>query len=386
MCPLQSLWKILQPDLTRRPRLLELLSLLDRAAGFLRRRQAAVRRAEHNLAVFYDQVWREAAAALGASVEPLGQGVLEIRLGDTMTRLNQNATAIDDLATFRVVRTKPVIYRLLEKHGIPTPRHVTFSMDDMGPAVAFLEGSDGDCVVKPASGTGGGLGVATGIRTRWQLARAAFAAGAHGDDVLIEEQLEGDNYRLLYLDGVLIDAVLRRPPTVIGDGRSSLRRLVAQANAERAQRGRQLSHGLLSIDLDMKRTLARQGYSFRSVPRAGTVVTLKTAINENGGADNITATDLLCPEVIAEGARAARITGVRLAGVDVLTRDPTVPLHEAGGVILEVNSPPGYFWHYHKRDGSFALAVPVLRCLLGLPAASESCGPSPPEAALQGVE
>ena len=35
-----------------------------------------------------------------------------------------------------------------------------------------------------------------------------------------------------------------------------------------------------------------------------------------------------------------------------------------GGVVLEVNSPPGYFWHYKKRDGPFPVAVHVLNALL----------------------
>ena len=44
--------------------------------------------------------------------------------------------------------------------------------------------------------------------------------------------------------------------------------------------------GLLTLDLDMKRTLAKQGLSFSSVPLAGKAVSVKTAINENCGPDN----------------------------------------------------------------------------------------------------
>jgi hypothetical protein len=58
------------------------------------------------------------------------------------------------------------------------------------------------------------------------------------------------------------------------------------------------------------------------------------------------------------------VSGLRLAGVDVLTADPGVPLRQSGGVVLEVNSPPGYFWHYHKRDGACPVALHVLRALL----------------------
>jgi D-alanine-D-alanine ligase-like ATP-grasp enzyme len=351
-------------DLTRHPKGLRLLSLLDRAWAFVRGRGGGWRAAERNLNAFYERIWRQAAAAIGAEVENLGQGALEIRLGETRTRVAQNTTALDDLVTHRLVRLKAVMYRLLSRHGLPTPRYAEFDIEDMQPAVAFLENAKADCVVKPACDSGGGAGVATGIRTRWQLARAAYAAARFGGDLVIEEQVAGDNYRLLYLDGQLVDAVVRRPPTIVGDGRSTIARLVEQVNRLRLEGGAQVSHGLLQMDLDMKRTLAKQGLTFRSVPAKGAVVTLKTAINENAGADNETVTHLLADALIEEGARAATLAGVRLAGVDVITRDPSKSLADSGGVILEVNSPPGYYWHYHKRDGVCPVAVYVLEALL----------------------
>jgi D-alanine-D-alanine ligase-like ATP-grasp enzyme len=362
-------------DLTRHPRLLKLLSLFDRGWAFLLRRNVRRREVESHLSAFYARMWKEAADSLGASLEDLGLGVFEIRLGDASTRVVQNSSSMDDLATFCVTRSKPVIYRLLNRHGLRTPRFAEFEIDNMRSAVALMESTRGDCVVKPGSGSGGGRGITTGIRTRWQLARAAYAASLFSDDLLIEEQIEGDNYRLLYLDGKLIDAVKRQPPSVIADGRSSLRRLVQAVNEERLARGPQVAHGLLTLDLDMKRTLAKQGYSFASVPPAGTVVTLKTAINENAGADNISAMDRLSEALIEEGARAAALARVRLAGVDIITRDPRVSLQESGGVILEVNTPPGYYWHYHKRDGIFPVAVHVLNHLLA-PSPSRALCPS----------
>jgi cyanophycin synthetase len=352
-------------DLTRHPRLLRVLSLWDRLLAKLWRKDDGRREAERNLAAFYAGVWKEAAAALGAEIEHLGEGAYEIRLGDARTRLSQNATDIDGLAGHRVVRMKGVMYRLLACHGLPVPRFTEFDVRDMRPAVTFLEGTQRACVVKPASGTGGGAGVATGIRTRWQLARAAFAAGRHGDDVIIEEEVAGDNYRLLYLDGRLLDAVLRRPPAVTGDGTSAIGQLVAQANACRVAQGAEESHDLLRVDIDMKRTLARQGLSLRSVPARGTRVAVKTAINENSGADNEAVTERLGEALVEEAGRAAALSGLRLAGVDVISGDPTKSLADAGGVVLEVNSPPGYYWHYHKQGGACPVARHVLEVLLG---------------------
>jgi cyanophycin synthetase len=116
----------------------------------------------------------------------------------------------------------------------------------------------------------------------------------------------------------------------------------------------------VTIDLDLKNTLRSQRLKLKSVPPAGAVIRLKTASNENSAEENLTVTNEVHSAIVEAGAQAARISGLRLAGVDFVMTDHTRPLNETGGVILEVNSPPGYFWHYNKAGEPFRLAVPVL--------------------------
>lgn len=365
-------------DLSQNRVVLGMLYATSLVKAFLRHKDPRRREAGRQLAGFYERAWREASARRGASYEALGAGIGEIGFAGRRIRVMENYSPIDDPVTLAVAGNKPLTYRILAEHRLATPRFEVFTLKDLGRAVAFLERGGRECVVKPSSGTGGGRGITTGIRRRWHLTRAAAAAAVYGDDLLIEEQLRGDNYRLLYLDGVLLDAFARRPPYVIADGRSTIHRLVRLANGARLRHGSGLSQGLLTIDLDMRRTLEKQRLSLNSVPAEGTIVTLKTVINENCGSDNTSATHLLCHSIIEDGARAARAVGVRLAGVDILTPDPSVPLAESGGAILEVNTPPNYYHHYHKRDGAFPVAVHVLNRLLADPQGSR---PLPLEAA-----
>jgi cyanophycin synthetase len=252
---------------------------------------------------------------------------------------------------------------MLADAGLPVPRHVVFTLRTLSKASEFLA-QIGEGVIKPASGTGGGSGVTTGIRTPWQLAWAATLAAQYDGEMLLQEQIAGNNYRLLYLDGVLLDAVQRCPPSVIGDGRSTIRQLVTYANEARLRRGAALRQVVMTIDSDMRHTLARQGLSLSAVPASGAVVPVKTVINQNFGADNLTVTDQISPSIVADGARAAQVIGVRFAGIDIITRDHAVPLAASGGVILEVNTNPGFHCHYHKADGSYPMAVRVLERLL----------------------
>jgi cyanophycin synthetase len=350
--------------LSTNPLTLRALYALAMGRAFLRFGDPRRRAADRHRVAFYDRAWREAAEELGGTFEPLGGGVSEIAVDEFRTRVIENTCAIDDPVTLAVLADKPLTYRVVRGESVPVPPHLSFTLKTIGRAVEFLRHAAADCVVKPAAGTGGGRGVTTGIRTAWQLARAAAAAAVYGDNLLIEQQVAGDNYRLLFLDGEMVDAFVRRPPAVTGDGRSTVAALVRAANDERLRQRAGVSQVLLTVDLDMRRTLANQGLSLRSVPPAGGHVVLKRVVNENAGADNAGAAALLCPAVVEDCARAVRALRVRLAGVDVITPDPALPLADAGGVVLEVNAPPNFYYHYHKRDGAYPVARHVLERLL----------------------
>lgn len=332
--------------------------------AFLRHGNPRRRAASKRLAEFHERMWREAAAELGASYKPLGYDFAEIELDGVRTRVTGRLTSIDDAIALELAGHKLLTHRLLEEAGIPTPRYAGFSGGTLNVAAEFLESTGAACVVKPAAGSAGGRGVSSGIRTRRQLARAAAVAAVFGDELLIEEQIAGDNYRLLYLDGELLDAFRRKPPSVVADGRSTLVRLIRRANEARLRDGPGSSQVLLTIDLELERTLAAQGLTLRSVPAAGARVTLKRVVNENCMEDNTAAADVLCAAVIDTGAAAARLVGARLAGIDVITPDPTAPLAACGGVVLEVNTTPNYIFHYRKSGGECPVARHVLRRLL----------------------
>ena len=313
---------------------------------------------------FYRRIWHEAADAIGAEIDELGDDIFEIRLFEKATRVQDNWTAVDDLPTLKLAGNKPLVLNLLADRGLPVPRWRQFVLPSLHQASAFLRQIGADCVVKPARDTGAGKGVTTHVHTLLQLLGAVAIAAVHGDELLIEEQIAGDNYRLLYLDGVLLDAVLRRPPTVTGDGRSTVRRLVQRANEGRLASGADAAQTLLHYDLDMRHTLAAQGLTIGSIPTVGRLVRLKTVINDNAACENVAAKALLCDAVIAAGARAAAAVGAKLAGVDIITIDPARPLDEVAGAIVEVNTTPGFYYHYHRQCEPRAVAVDILRYLL----------------------
>jgi cyanophycin synthetase len=365
-------------DPSRIPGVLGLGSLVHLVRRGLRQRSGARVAAGRERDRFYRDVWEEAAQALGAELRPLADELLEIRRGQARVRVLRNYTSLDDPVALRVAGDKALVHRLLAEAGVPTPAHVVCPVRSLGPARAFLRQRGGrPCVVKPASGTGAGDGVSTGVRTPSQFGWAVAFAAQHGPRVVVEEQVEGENYRLLLLDGECLDVVRLCSPELVGDGRSSIRALLRRANRERLAGGYRAAQVQLALDREVRATLAEQGQSLRSVPPAGARVRVKTVVNQNAAVENeAIEAGAVSRALVEAAAQAAAAVGARFAGVDVITRDVSKSLEDAGGVVLEVNTCPGHYVHYHRRGRACPVAQHALAALLGSArAASEPLRP-----------
>lgn len=341
--------------------ILKILAAASRGRALLRRVGRDARSEKSLRADFYVDTWRRAAKEIDAAVATTEGELLCITRGGATAKVYRNYTDLDGPVTLRAAGNKPLVHEMLRGGGIPTPDFLPFSVANLAAAEGFLQ-AQGECVVKPAAGTGAGAGVTTGVKTRRQLRRAAVRAAGYCPELLIEKQVAGRNVRLLFLDGQLLDAVERRRPSVVGDGRSTVAQLVREANRHRREQGAHAAQVLLRYDLDMQHTLSAQRLSWRDVPADGQCVRLKTVINDNSAADNHSVVDVLCPELVEIGRRAAQAVGVRLAGVDMLTADLTVDLSTAAGVVMEINTTPGLYIHKNKQGAP--VAVPILEACL----------------------
>jgi D-alanine-D-alanine ligase-like ATP-grasp enzyme len=312
----------------------------------------------------YAAIWRDAAGELGARVLDRHEGFLEIVGEQSSTWVWHQYTTLDDVLAFRRSLDKQVVHAVLAGAGLPVPAHAPFRASNLAPALAFLKSRRGSCVVKPADGTGGGMGVTAGVRSADDLVSATAMASRHGARLLIEEQAVGTMYRLLFLDGQLLDVVRRLSAHSVGDGRSSVRELIAAENRRRLAARGGGGFALLRVDLDCLLTLKASGRSMKSIPAAGAKVPLKVSCSDNRREDNETVRTPLDARLVAQAAEATERLGLRLAGVDIVTPDPHRPLEANGGVIIEVNCTPGLAYHYHVRDRPTRVAVPVLSRLL----------------------
>ena len=328
-------------------------------------RDALLRRSGASRAhAVYHAIWGEAARELGAELRPLPGGALEIRKGDAVTTVVDHRVPLDNPRAGGGAG-KGAGLEALRRAGLSVPESLEFDATEVGPALDFLSRTGLPVVVKPV-GSGGGKGITTGIARRDELERAAARAGRFSPRLLVERQAEGDAYRFLVLDGELIDVIRRRAPRLSGDGRRNVRRLIAAENRRRQAAAGAAGWAVLKADLDAVLTLERQGLTLASVPPAGHVFQVKTVNNQTRPKDSETVRQPIAPELRKEVLAAAAASGLRLAGVDAVTRDLGRALRASGGVILEVNRDPSPHHHYHVADPARAtrVAVPILRRLL----------------------
>lgn len=313
----------------------------------------------------YVEIWREAAAELNATFLELPDGFCEARLGGRATRMRQERVMMDDPLTARLALSKPLVHQLLAERKLLVPAYCEFDLRRLDAAMAFLRSQSAPCVVKPTKGNAG-QGVTANVRTDRDLTRAAAYGSIFSDRLLIERQIPGDSYRLLFLEGTLLDAIRRHPPGVVGDGRSTIKQLIAQENRRRTALHGKAVLALLLIDPDCRATLRSAGLSPGSVPERGRRVAVKTVPNANSETGNESVRHLVGEALVGACTLAASALGIRLAGVDVVTPDPALPLEKSGGAINEVNAIPGLHAHYQisNPERMVPVAIPILRRLL----------------------
>jgi len=292
----------------------------------------------------------EAAAARGIPATRLTAGSL-VRLGQGAKQRRILAAETDRTGAIAetIAQDKDLTRALLSQSGIPVAEGQP--ADSPEAAWAAAEEIGLPVVVKPRYGNQG-KGVSVNLNTRADVERAWHVAHAGERAVVVERFVAGGDYRVLVVGGRLVAAARRHPPIVTGDGSATVRQLVDAVNEDPRRCGDHA--GVLSpvlLDEVALGVLAEQGLSVDSVVEAGRTVLLRQSANLSTGGTSEDVTDLVHPEVAARAVEAARVIGLDVAGIDLVTADIGQPL-EQRGVVIEVNASPGLRMHLEPTVGT----------------------------------
>jgi len=277
------------------------------------------------------------------SLVQLGYGVHQRRI---CTAETDSTSAIAE----SIAQDKELTRTLLRSIGIPTPEGR--SVESAEDAWEAAEDIGLPVVVKPQYGNHG-RGVATNLQSREQVMAAYNAAREEGRSIVVERHAPGDDYRMLVVGGKLVAAARREPAHVIGDGQSTVQKLIDKVNEDpRRSDGHSTSLSLIKIDAVALGVLLDQGMTPDTIPPVGKKVLIRRNANLSTGGTASDVTDQLHPDVARHAIEAARIVGLDIAGVDIVAQDISQPLQGQRGVIVEVNAGPGLRMHIEPSSGS----------------------------------
>ncbi|MBS3937358.1 MAG: cyanophycin synthetase [Peptococcaceae bacterium] len=289
-----------------------------------------------------------AARRRGISVRRIGdESLLQLGTGIYSRRLQATVGPKTSCLAADIAGDKAVTKYILATAGIPVPFGLT--VETAEEAVTAWRQIGRPVAVKPKDGNQG-KGVSLNLNTEGEVAEGFHFAQIFGGKTLVEEYIEGRHYRLLVVNGQLVAAAERMPAQVVGDGVSSIEKLIVQINAH-PLRGEKHEKPLTRIVLDelSLRVLKRQGYGPLDVPAFGTTVLLRDSANLSTGGTACDVTEEVHAAFKERIERVARLIGLDIAGVDVVTPDISAPTAEMS--VIEVNAAPGIRMHHYPAKG-----------------------------------
>ncbi|MEM8780722.1 MAG: cyanophycin synthetase, partial [Cyanobacteria bacterium P01_G01_bin.49] len=322
----------------------------------------------------------QANAALGPSTETLvteaearkipwmplsARAMVQLGYGIYQKRIQATLSEYSGILAVELACDKEGTKTILKDAGVPVPLGTTIQFfEELESAIADVGGYP--IVVKPLDGNHG-RGITIDINN-WAHAEEAYDLASKESktrSVIVERYYQGSDHRLLVINGKLVAVAERVPAHVVGDDRHTVEELIEITNQD-PNRGDGHDNVLTKITID-KTALAvldRQGYRLDTILREGETAYLRATANLSTGGIAIDRTDDIHPENLWIAERAAKIIGLDVMGIDVVTPDITKPLREVDGVIVEVNAAPGFRMHVSPSQGlSRNVAAPVMDML-----------------------
>ena len=221
-------------------------------------------------------------------------------------------------------------------------------------------------VIKPLDGNHG-RGISIDVKNQQEAEEAYDLASAASKtrNVIVERYYKGSDHRILVINGKVAAVAERIPAHVVGDGRSTIEELIEITNRD-PNRGDGHANVLTKITIDKTalNVLGKQGYELTSILPQGAIAYLRATANLSTGGIAVDRTDEIHPENVWIAQRVAKLIGLDIAGIDVVTEDIRKPLKEVDGVIVEVNAAPGFRMHVAPSRGlPRNIAAPVIDML-----------------------
>ncbi len=188
--------------------------------------------------------------------------------------------------------------------------------------------------------------VFTGLDDSASVERAFDVCRQYSKQVLAQEQIPGECYRLLIINHKFAAATKLDKPQIIGDGIHSIAQLISNLNSSQNRTsGNNESLSTIVPNEKMTEVLSFNGYLYNSIPDHGVKIVLNHHTSPSQGALTNDVTGLVHPINRFLAERAAQVCGLDVAGVNIICPDISKPITQSNGVILNVLAGPDFRMH-----------------------------------------
>jgi cyanophycin synthetase len=290
------------------------------------------------------------------------QSLVQLGHGKYQQRIQATVTSRTSHIAVELASDKEETNKILATLGLPVPKQELVQSETQAVRAARRIGMP--VVTKPYNGNHG-RGISIRLMTEEEVAQGYRIAAEHSRSVVVETFVEGDDHRLLVVNGELVAATRRTPGHVVGDGVHTITQLIDSVNQDpRRGVGHEKVLTRLELDAQAQKMLGIAGLTAESVPAAGQAVYLRSTANLSTGGTATDVTDVIHPDNREMAERAVRAIGLDVGGVDFLSKNITESYRTIGGGICEVNAAPGFRMHVAPSEGKGRdVAAPVISML-----------------------
>ncbi|NEW80844.1 MAG: bifunctional glutamate--cysteine ligase GshA/glutathione synthetase GshB [Mariniphaga sp.] len=303
-----------------------------------------------------------------------GENFIRLKRDQNIQYVRQaTKTSLDNYASILAMENKVITKQILEEHGIRIPKGLDYT-DQISAKAGFQYFRDKAVVIKPKL-TNFGLGI-TILKTNSDAAifeRAVDIAFNFDSGILIEEFIEGKEFRIFVMADEVVGILHRVPANVTGNGINTIHELVIEKNKD-PLRGKGYHTPLEKIQMGEAELmfLKAQDKDFESIPGKDVTIFLRENSNISTGGDSIDFTDEIPDSYKQIAVRAAQALDVKITGLDMIIPDYKQEATDDNYAIIELNFNPAIHIHCHPFKGKNRRLNEKLLDLLGFPILKEA--------------
>jgi len=299
----------------------------------------------------------------------LSAGVYQLGWGSKAKRINRSVIEQDSAIGSQMAQNKIITAMLLKNAGLPSSEHkVVLAFEE---ALSVAKEFSVPLVVKPAD-QDRGEGVSINIKNDKQLLEAFNIAkeASLSKQIIIEKEVKGVCCRIFIVNNKLLYAVKRLPKSIVGNGINSVKEIIHIVNEIELNTPPWKRNEFFPMDELAIKSINKAGFTLYSIPKINQLVPLRDIESTQWGGFDEDITNLIHPDNLNIAIKAAKLFGLCVAGIDIITPDISIPWYKNNAIINEVNfSPllgggdiskkaiPDYLNEFIKDDGRIPITV-----------------------------